>query len=247
MGPFPTELHLGPLHFYLYGLGLGVAATLSYYYAKRRFAAASLGVENFWVFATGLIVAGLLGARVAHLATNWSYYQDNPGQWLALWNGGLASFGGIALAVPVGLVLKRKYWTDVSVARFLDLFVPALLLGWATGRLLGPQFMYAGGGHPTSQWFGFYYHGQIGKRVPVPIIQGIEDGLLWRGALALERRTSRPGLVSGLALAAWGLVRTLDEYFLLGQHSHAGSIGVQISGLVLAVLGAVLIVRSKAN
>jgi hypothetical protein len=33
--------------------------------------------------------------------------------------------------------------------------------------------MVAGGGHQTNQWFGMYYAGQTGKRLPVPIFQSI--------------------------------------------------------------------------
>jgi len=44
-------------------------------------------------------------------------------------------------------------------------------------------------------------------------------------------------------MIVWGLVRSLDERLLLGQESHSGSIGVQIAGLVLALAGAVLLVR----
>jgi phosphatidylglycerol---prolipoprotein diacylglyceryl transferase len=244
VGPFPTEVQLGPLHFYLYGLGLGCAGTVGYYYAKRRLQNSNLPTDQFWIFATGLIIAGLVGARIAHLVTNWSLYQHHPSQWLALWNGGLASFGGIALALPIGLVLKHRIWPKSSFAVFLDRLVPALLLGWAIGRVLGPQFMFAGGGHQTHQWFGMYYQGQIGKRVPVPLIQGLEDAALWWGAITLEQRSKRPGLASGVAIALWGLVRALDEYLLLGQHSHSGSLGVQISGVVLAILGTTLAVRS---
>ncbi len=247
MGPFPTQLNFGPFHFYLYGLGLGVAATSAFYYAKRRLAKAGLATDPFWIFATGLLVSGLVGARLAHLLTNWSYYRHNPGQWLALWNGGLASFGGIALAFPTGLILRRRLWPQVSPAQFLDRIVPALLVGWAVGRVLGPQFMYAGGGHLTHQWFGVYYLGQMGKRVPVPLIQGMEDAAIWLGAIALERKNFGAGFVSGFAIFTWGLVRSLDEYLLLGQNSHSGSIGVQISGIVLALLGALLMFRSARN
>jgi phosphatidylglycerol:prolipoprotein diacylglycerol transferase len=247
VGPFPTQLAFGPFRFYLYGLGLGVAATVAYYYAKRRLAKSGLATNQFWILATGLIISGLVGARVAHLLTNWSYYRHYPGQWLALWNGGLASFGGIALAIPTGLILLRRVWPELSLARFLDQLVPALLVGWAVGRILGPQFMYAGGGHQTHQWFGMYYQGQIGKRVPVPLIQGMEDSAIWLGALALERKRQGAGFVSGFAILVWGLVRSLDEYLLLGQNSHSGSVGVQISGIVLGLLGATLMIRSSRN
>jgi phosphatidylglycerol:prolipoprotein diacylglycerol transferase len=219
----------------------------SYFYAKKRFERVAIPTEQFWIFATGIIAFGLVGARLAHLATNWSLYSHRPGQWLAVWNGGLASFGGIALAVPAGVLLQRRIWPHLSLATFLDRLVPALLLGWAIGRALGPQFMYAGGGHPTHQWFGLYYQGQIGKRVPVPLIQALEDVSLWLGAITLERRHPRPGLVSGTVIFLWGLIRSLDEYFLLGQHSHSGSLGVQICGVALSAMGATLVVRSLKN
>jgi prolipoprotein diacylglyceryltransferase len=148
------------------------------------------------------------------------------------------------LALPVGLYLQRRWWPGSSLARFCDALVPALVAGWALGRVLGPQFMVDGGGHLTHQWFGLHYAGQMGKRVPVPLIQGAEDAILWLVLLAVERRRPqrRVGVVTGVAMIVWGLVRALDERLLLGQESHSGSLGVQIAGVVLALCGAVLIV-----
>jgi phosphatidylglycerol---prolipoprotein diacylglyceryl transferase len=246
VSPFPTAFHLGPLTFHLYGFGLAIAAYVSYAYMRRRCERAGLSTEPFARFAGWLIVASLIGARAAHLATNWSYYHAHPARWLAVWQGGLASFGGIALALPVGLFLARRYWPSTSLARFADLVVPALVAGWALGRVLGPQFMYQGGGHLTHQWFGLRYAGQAGKRVPVPLIQGAEDGLLWLGLLWGERRglARHAGLITGIAMTIWGLVRALDERLLLGQHSHSGSLGVQGAALILSLAGVVVLVRS---
>ncbi len=245
MSGVPTSFHLGPFVFHLYGLGLAIAAYVTYLYARRRLTRAEFDVEPFGRLAAVLIVAGLIGARLANVATNWPYYSGHPARWFAVWQGGLASFGGLALAVPVGLYLQRRWWPDSSLARFSDALVPALVAGWALGRVLGPQFMVNGGGHLTHQWFGLHYAGQVGKRVPVPLIQGTEDGLLWLGLLGLERlRPGRHlGVVTGVAMFVWGVVRSLDERLLLGQQSHSGSVGVQIAGLALALAGLVLVVR----
>lgn len=240
MYPVPTSVHLGPLTFHLYGFGLAIAAYVAYVYARRRFTRAGLDLGPFARFAGALIVSGLVGARVAHVATNWSVYSGHPGQWLAVWQGGLASFGGIALALPVGLVLARRWWPDAPLYAITDALVPALVAGWALGRVLGPQFMVGGGGHLTHQWFGLRYAGQVGKRVPVPLIQGAEDGLLWLALLGLERRRPRAGTITGVAMIVWGLVRALDERLLLGEHSHSGSLGVQFAGVALAVAGLVV-------
>ena len=238
-----TSFHIGPLVFHIYGFGLAVAAYVCYLYSRRRLQRSGFDVQPFAKFAVALIVAGLIGARLAHIATNWSYYAGHPVRWIELWQGGLASFGGIALAIPVGVFLQRHWWPASSLARFTDAMVPALIAGWALGRVLGPQFMVGGGGHLTHQWFGLPYAGQVGRRVPVPLIQGAEDGLLWLALLAIQRRgaASRAGVITGAGMIVWGLVRALDERLLLGEQSHSGSLGVQIAGLVLAACGAVLL------
>lgn len=243
MSSVPTSFHVGPLVFHLYGFGLAIAAYVGFLYARRRLQRKVFDVTPFTRYAVALVVSGLVGARLAHIATNWGYYSGHPVRWLELWQGGLASFGGLALAIPVGLYLQRRWWPGTSLARFSDALVPALIAAWALGRVLGPQFMVNGGGHLTHQWFGISYHGQSGKRVPVPLIQGAEDCLLWLVLLGLEKRplTRRAGVVTGAGMIIWGLVRALDERLLLGQESHSGSIGVQIAGVVLAVCGALLI------
>lgn len=247
MSPFPTSFHVGPLVFHLYGFGLAIAAYVAYLYAKRRFERFGVATDRFASYAGWLVVSGLVGARIAHVATNWSYYAGHPIQWFELWQGGLASFGGIALAIPVGLYLQRRWWPQTSLARFSDALVPALIAGWALGRVLGPQFMVGGGGHLTHQWFGLRYQGQVGKRVPVPLIQGAEDCLTWLLLLWVQHRGAarRVGVLTGIGLLIWGLVRALDERLLLGEESHSGSLGVQLAGVALALVGVVLLIRQS--
>ena len=105
------------------------------------------------------------------MLSNLSYYSHHPGQIVAIWQGGLSSFGGLLFAVPVAIVSTRRRCPQLPTLRFADLMAPVLMACWGIGRLLGPQLMVAGGGHPTNQWFGMYYAGQAGKRLPVPIFQ----------------------------------------------------------------------------
>ena len=245
MTGFPTSFHLGPLIFHTYGFGLAIAAYVAYLYARRRLARAGFDVKPFSKYTVWLLVSGLVGARVANIATNWNYYDGHPGRWVAVWQGGLASFGGIAFALVVGLILQRRWWPGTRLAAFSDAMVPALIAGWAIGRFLGPQFMVDGGGHLTHQWFGLHYHGEIGKRVPVPLIQGLEDGLLWLLLVTLERTRLKQtvGVITAVGMIVWGLVRATDERLLLGQESHSGSLGVQAAGLALALAGVLTLAR----
>ncbi len=240
----PTAIAVGPFTFYLYGLGLASAAWITYRAIQRRLSSRALPTEQWAYFATATIGSGLLGARAAHVATNWSYYRDHVSSVAFLWQGGLASFGGLALATPVALVLARRWWPQRTLLEFADILIPAIVAGWAVGRALGPQFMYAGGGHETHQWFGMTYAGQVGRRVPVPLIQAAEDGLLWLLLLRIERRKTSPGTVTGTAMVTWGVVRFLDEYYLLGEQGHSGSLAVQGASLALAVGGLLLLGRA---
>lgn len=244
MAGFPTSFHLGPLVFHTYGFGLAIAAYVAFVYARRRLRRAEVNVEPFTRFTVWLLVSGLVGGRLANIATNWSYYSGHPGRWIAVWQGGLASFGAIALALVVGLVLQRRWWPQTRLTKFTDALIPALIAGWALGRVLGPQFMVDGGGHLTNQWFGIHYAGEVGKRVPVPLLQGAEDALLWLALLGIERTRlkSTVGVITALGMIVWGLVRALDERLLLGQESHSGSIGVQLAGLALALAGVVTLI-----
>ncbi len=244
MAGFPTSFHLGPLVFHTYGFGLAIAAYVAFVYARRRLRRAQVNIEPFTRFTVWLLVSGLVGGRLANIATNWRYYSGHPGRWIAVWQGGLASFGGIALALVVGLVLQRRWWPQTRLTKFTDALVPALIAGWALGRVLGPQFMVDGGGHLTNQWFGIHYAGEVGKRVPVPLLQGAEDALLWLALLGVERTRlkSTVGVITALGMIVWGLVRALDERLLLGQESHSGSIGVQLAGLALALAGVVTLI-----
>ena len=110
-------------------------------------------------------------------------------------------------------MLRRRWWPQTRLTKFTDALVPALIAGWALGRVLGPQFMVDGGGHLTNQWFGVHYAGEVGKRVPVPLLQGAEDALLWLALLGVERTRlkSTVGVITALGMIVWGLVRALDE------------------------------------
>ncbi len=217
MKPIPVVFHLGPLQIHTYGIGLALTFWFGYQYFVRR--CASKGEPTEWVAGAFLwiVVAAIVGARVVSVVANLGYYAHNPGDILAVWHGGLSSFGGLAFAIPTGLFLAHRRCPELGVARSLDLVAPVLMAAWGVGRLLGPQLMIDGGGHPTHAWYGMAYAGQVGERIPVPLFQSAESFGVCLVLLALERRVRNapPGfLFAGLA-ALWGVTRFFDEYFWL--------------------------------
>ena len=249
MKPIPVSFHIGPLLVHTYGIGLAVTFWFAYRYFERRLR--QRGYPTAWV--TGMflwvVVSAVVGARVLHVVSNWSYYSADPGQIVDIWHGGLSSFGGLLFGVPTGMLLARRRCPELRLLVALDVVAPVLMAAWGLGRLLGPQLMVAGGGAPTTAWYGMYYAGETGKRVPVPLIQSVDSFVIFGLLLLVERYVSRRpnGLVLSAAMGLWGLSRFFEEHFWLGTAAQVGStqsesgvgpVLVQAAGLALFAAGA---------
>jgi phosphatidylglycerol---prolipoprotein diacylglyceryl transferase len=258
MKPIPVAFHLGPLEVHTYGIGLALTFWFAYWYFGRRLT--DRGYRTDWLVALFLWVIGaaVVGARAVHVLAHWTTYSQNPGQILAIWHGGLSSFGGLLFAVPTALVVVHRRCPELSVGRGLDIVAPVLMAAWAIGRLLGPQLMVAGGGHPTHQWFGMYYATQPGRRLPVPIFQAAEDAAVYLVLILIERRLDRwpdgtartgypAGVVIGTAMVLWGTERALDQHLWLTTTSRVAADLVQAAGVALFVGGLVVLFTARRN
>ena len=77
--------------------------------------------------------AGIVGARLYHIATSWD---ELPDEWwgpFAVWEGGLGIWGGIGLGVIVGAIVAHR--SGASALALLDAAAPGLLIAQAIGRV----------------------------------------------------------------------------------------------------------------
>ena len=251
MKPIPVVFHIGPLQIHTYGIGLAITFWFAYRYFARRLRAHGYGDEWLGRAFVWIIVAAIVGARAVHVIANWHFYSVNPGQIIAVWHGGLSSWGGLILGVPVGLWQVRRSCPKLRMLVGLDIVTPVLIAAWAVGRLLGPQLMIRGGGYRTTSWIGMYYAGEAGKRLPVPIFQAIECAVIWLVVIQIEKAVRRHGSPIGLVLASgtalWSLSRFFDEFLWLSHG--AGGTAVEYAGMGFFILGALfsvgLIVRDR--
>ncbi len=261
MRPIPVAFHIWFIEVHTYGIGLALTFWFGLRYLERRLRRAGYPWQWVTTMFLWVVLAAIVGARFMHVVANWGYYSGHLGQIISIWQGGLSSFGGLLFAVPTAIVVARRRCPEVGIMRLLDLTAPVLMASWSVGRLLGPQLMRAGGGHPTAQWFGMYYADQVGKRLPVPIFQAMEDATIFGVLLLVERwlRTIAPhpvragadqpdgtaslpptGIVLGVAMALWGIERFLDEHLWLSGGG-LGSDLVQLAGIGLLVAGIALL------
>ena len=113
-------------------IALGVVAAVTL--ASRRLEARGGDGGAIAAIATWAVPAGLVGARLYHVATDWWRFDD--GEWLdafKIWEGGLGIWGGVAGGVAAGAWAARR--RGLAVPPLLDVVAPALPVAQAIGRV----------------------------------------------------------------------------------------------------------------
>jgi prolipoprotein diacylglyceryl transferase len=131
--PSSGTLDLGPVTIHMYGLMLlaGIAACIAI--TGRRWVARGGDWDLIFRVAVWGVGAGIVGARLYHLATSWSEVPDDWWGPFAVWEGGLGIWGGIAGGVLVGGIVAHR--AGASVTELLDAAAPGLLVAQAIGRV----------------------------------------------------------------------------------------------------------------
>jgi prolipoprotein diacylglyceryl transferase len=125
-------IEVGPLDLRFYGVliafgaYLGLRLTVSRY---ERFGGDPAVAERAALLA---LLGGFLGARLGYVIPRLDRFLASPQDILAIWQGGLVLFGGLAGGVTAVLVYCRVKRADIPA--IADAFAPALPLAQAIGR-----------------------------------------------------------------------------------------------------------------
>ena len=110
-------------------------------------------LESLFIY---LIVATIVGARLGHvLFYGWDYYSQHPIEILYVWQGGLASHGGV-LGIIIAMFIWSKYVSKRSILWVLDrVVVPSIFVGALIrlGNLMNSEIY----GMPTTLPWGFIF------------------------------------------------------------------------------------------
>jgi prolipoprotein diacylglyceryl transferase len=131
-GEFELPGPLPPVH--AYGLTLLVAIVAAILLTRWRWGRRDGDGDLILRIAVWGVAAGIIGARLYHVATSWD---DVPTpKWrgmLEVWEGGLGIWGGILFGVIAGAIVVKR--SGGSILAAMDAVAPALLLAQAIGRL----------------------------------------------------------------------------------------------------------------
>ena len=132
--PAANGIHLGPLFIHVYGLMYVIGIALAVCITARRWVAAGGDRSLVYDVVVWAVPAGLIGARIYFDVT--TPFDIRPQAWwgpLAIWNGGLGVWGGIAAGSLVGVWRVRRAGANVGV--FMNAVAPALPVAQAIGRI----------------------------------------------------------------------------------------------------------------
>lgn len=128
----PIALKLGPLEIHWYGVIIAFAIFAAIFLSMKE--AEKRGIEEDTIIDMALwtIPIAFVGARLYYVLFELGYYLENPSQIIAIWNGGIAIYGGlIAGGLTVYWFTKKK---QISIWLMLDILAPNVLLAQAIGR-----------------------------------------------------------------------------------------------------------------
>jgi len=245
--PSSNGFNIGPLRVTYYGILVTTGVVLGWMLTKRRFLAGGGSVEHVEKILLRMVIWGFIGARLAYVSTHLSRFEGEWWKVIAIWEGGLALYGGLAggaLAI---------WWTcrqlDVRMSMFLDALAPGLPLAQAVGRW-GNYFNQELFGTPSTLPWAV----EIEPQYRPPEYAAYETfhptflyESLWNFALAGsilwlgKRYASLEGRLIGIYFIGYGLMRFLlelirtDTEFRFAGLSRNGwvSIGVVLIGVLV--------------
>lgn len=112
---------------FLIGVGTG-SKLASRYGANKELDPARFADVSWWV-----LIGVILGARLAFVLVNIDHYASHPADILKVWEGGLVMYGGLILAVVLGVWKAKRL--GMPGWQSLDYGLTAGFLGQAIGRL----------------------------------------------------------------------------------------------------------------
>ena len=246
---------LGPLDVRFYGILIAFGAYLALQWTVKRYAAMDGDAALAERAALGALLFGFLGARIGYVIPRFDRFVDSPLSILAIWEGGLALFGGLTAGTLAVILITRRGGGDV--ARMADAVAPGLPLAQAIGRW-GNYFNQELYGRPTDLPWAlevdpafrrpssmadeptfhptFLYESLWNLTLVAVLIRLDRRGTLPRGALILVYAV---GYGVGRFLTELLRIDTIERYFGLSRNNWLA--------LLLVIVGVVGLLRLRAG
>ncbi len=262
----PLPFGLKPLEIASYGVMVAIGSMFGVLIGVARAKRSGEKTTDVLDLALWVLIAGLVGARIAYLISG----MDWTGESKSLWNvikvffmfrqGGLVFYGGLLLAIPVGIIFLRV--RKLNLWKFADIAAPSIAIGYAFARI-GCYLNGCCWGKPCPAGFPFrvsfpegslsadyYGEGNI-PLYPTQFISSINALILFFVLSFVYRRKKFDGEVFWLFVGLYAVTRFLIEFLrgdvprsVLGVFTSAQGISLLLFPTSLLIF---LVLRARAK
>lgn len=128
----PIAIRLGPLEIRWYAICILLGLVFGVYLATKEAPRKKILQDDILDFILLAFPLSIIGARIYYVAFSWSEYKDNLLSVFAIWNGGIAIYGGL---ITGALVLYFfTCYRFINTLDFLDVVAPSVMIAQAIGR-----------------------------------------------------------------------------------------------------------------
>ncbi|HJA72762.1 MAG TPA: prolipoprotein diacylglyceryl transferase [Candidatus Limosilactobacillus faecipullorum] len=128
----PIALQWGPLTVHWYGVIIATGVILALLLSIREGKRQGIDEDAFYDFLLYALPVAIICARIYYVIFQWSYYSIHPDEIIAIWDGGIAIYGGLLGGVAVLLWYCQRHL--ISPWQFLDVVSPTVIMAQGMGR-----------------------------------------------------------------------------------------------------------------
>lgn len=128
----PIAFNLGPIEVHWYGIIIASGVILAVWLAVKEGDKRGIKADDIYDMILWALPAALICARLYYVVFQWSYYKNNPGEIIKIWDGGIAIYGSLIGAMIVVILFCRH--RVIPVWLMLDVAAPTVILAQAIGR-----------------------------------------------------------------------------------------------------------------
>lgn len=146
----PIAFQIGPFQIHWYAIAIVTGILIAVFMAVREAKRVGMTEDDIYDFVLWGVPLSFIGSRLYYVAFEWNYYSQHLDQIFAIWNGGIAIYGGlIAGGIFLYFFCKKRH---LSLWKYLDVAAPAVILAQGIGRW-GNFFNHEAYGPATTQTF----------------------------------------------------------------------------------------------
>lgn len=246
----PIAFRLGPLAIHWYAICILSGLLLGLYLAVKEAPRKNIRPDDVVDLILIAFPLGILGARLYYVIFQWSYYAKHPAEIFAIWEGGLAIYGGLLTTTVVLLVFS--YHRMIKPLDFLDLVAPSVMIGQSIGRWGNFINQEAYGAKVASldylpKWIQDQMFIEGSYRQPTFLYESLWNLLGFILIVVLRRKPNflKEGEITFFYLIWYGLGRFVIEGMRTDSLMLAGLRVSQWLSLILLVLGAGLLIARR--